>query len=119
MLGGGTVKELYELKGKDPHQTVCRPGCCAGTLKRSLKRGRKSASTRLASGMVDAPARRSSLISLSWKVPAIRSTRPLPCGDRANTNCMPSSSIARVNCVAALTFCLVPGVCLKTECLSA
>ena len=93
-------------------------GCCAGTLKRSLKRGRKSVSTRLASRIVVAPARRSSLISLSWKVPAIRSTRPLPCGERANTNCIPSPSIARVNCVAVLTFRLVPVVCLKTECLS-
>ena len=72
--------------------------CCGGTRKRWLKRGRKSASTRLASSMVACTPRvavRST--SLSWKVPAIRSTRPLACGERANISCMPSSSIARLN----------------------
>ena len=74
--------------------------------------------TRLASCTVDARASRSSLTSLSWKVPAIRSTRPLPWGERGNTICIPSSSIARANWVADLTFCLTPGVCLKALCLS-
>ena len=45
----------------------------------------------------DCPASRISVTSLSWKVPAVRSTRPLACGDRANISCMPSSSIARLN----------------------
>ena len=71
--------------------------CCGGTRKRWLKQGRKSASMWLASSMVAASASRSSVTSLSWKVPAIRSTRPLACGDRANISCTPSSSIARLN----------------------
>ena len=49
--------------------------------------------------MVTAPASLSSVTSLSWNVPAVRSTLPLACGDRAKTICMPSSSIARLNCV--------------------
>ena len=43
--------------------------CCDGTPKRSLKRGRKSSSTRLASSMVVARASLSSETSLSWRVP--------------------------------------------------
>ena len=48
-----------------------------------------------------APASLSSVTNLSWNVPAVRSTLPLACGDRAKTICMPSSSIARLNCVGA------------------
>ena len=38
----------------------------------------------LACSTVVAPASRSSVISRSWKVPAVRSTRPLAWGDRTN-----------------------------------
>ena len=58
-------------------------GCCGGTRKRQLKRGRNWSSTLLASPMPLAPARRSSVTSRSWNVPAVRSTRPLAWGDRA------------------------------------
>ena len=37
----------------------------------------------ISENMVVAPASRSSVTSLSWKVPAARSTRPLACGDSA------------------------------------
>ena len=84
-----------------------------GTRKRSLKRGRKSSSTRLASSMVVAPASLISVTNLSWSVPAVRSTRPLACGDRANISCTPISPIARENWVGAATVS-DGGVCLKT-----
>ena len=47
--------------------------------------------------MVVAPASLSSVTNLSWSVPAVRSTRPLACGDRANISCTPISPIAREN----------------------
>ena len=88
--------------------------CCGGTRKRR----RKPSSTRFASSMVAASASRSSVTSLSWKVPAIRSTRPLACGDRANISCTPSSSIARLNWVGAPA-ASDGGVYLNTACRSA
>ena len=42
----------------------------------------------------------SSVTNLSWSVPAVRSTLPLACGDRAKTICIPLA-IARLNCVGA------------------
>ncbi len=78
-------------------RTVCLVGFRAGTLNCSLKRGKKLLSTLLASAMVEAPARRSSVTNLSWKVPAIRSTRPLACGERARMSSMPVSSMAQVS----------------------
>ena len=51
--------------------------CLAGTPKRSLKGGRKSANTRLVSSTVAACASLGSVTSLSWNVPALRSTLPL------------------------------------------
>ena len=106
------------------HRTVSRhiPGSgtryavsafSGGTRKRSLKRGRKSLSTRLASSMVVAPASLISVTNLSWSVPAVRSTRPLACGDRANISCTPISPIARENWVGAAAVS-DGGVCLKT-----
>ena len=76
-----------------------------------------SFSTTLASSMVVAPASLSSVTSLPWKVPAVRSTLPFACGDRAKTICIPSSSIARLNCVGAAAI-PDPGTFLKTECRS-
>ena len=58
-------------------------GYGGGTPKRRLNRGRNCFSTLLASPMLLAPASRSSVTSRSWKVPAARSTRPFPWGDRA------------------------------------
>ena len=51
--------------------------------------------------MVEAEARRSSVTRRSWNVPAIRSTRPLACGERAKIRRTPSSAIARANWVDA------------------
>ena len=48
---------------------------------------------------VAAPASLSSVASRAWKVPAVRSTRPLACGERAKINCIPISAIARPNWV--------------------
>ena len=48
----------------------------AGTPKRRLNRGRNCCNTALACSTVVAPASRSSVISRSWKAPAVRSTRP-------------------------------------------
>ena len=39
------------------------------------------------------------MISRSWKVPAVRSTRPFAWGDSAKISCVPSSSMARPNWV--------------------
>ena len=61
--------------------------------------GGKSRSTALAWSMVLAPASLSSLTNRSWKVPAIRSTRPLAWGERAKTCSMPNSPMALVNWV--------------------
>ena len=73
----------------------------AATAKRALKRGRKRSSTACASPMVVAEARRSSVTRRSWNVPAMRSTRPLACGERAKIRRTPSSAIARANWVDA------------------
>ena len=59
-------------------------GCSGCTAKRALQRGRKSRSMAVAWPIVLASARRSSVTSSrSWKVSAMRSTRPLACGERA------------------------------------
>ena len=88
-----------------------------GRRRRRLYRGRNCSSTPLASPMLLAPVKRSSVTSQSWKVPAVRSTRPLASGEGANIIRIPSSSMARLNWVA------VPGrpdprVYLKTPCRS-
>ena len=69
--------------------------------KRLLKRVKKAHRTWLASEMVLAPARRSSVTSRSWKVPLARSTRPFASGERAKICSTPSSAIARPNWVGA------------------
>ena len=58
------------------HGPECRLGTLGRTPKRRLKRGRNCCKTALACGAVVAPASRSSVINRSWKVPAVRSTRP-------------------------------------------
>ena len=78
-------------------------GWRAATAKRALKRGRKPSSTVCASAMVVAEARRSSVTRRSWNVPAMRSTRPLACGERAKIRRTPSSASARANWVEACT----------------
>ena len=90
---------------------------CGGTRKRRLYRGRNCSSPPLASPILLAPAKRSSVTSRSQKVPAARSTRPLAWGERANFICIPSSSMARLNWVA-VPGRPGPGVCLKTPCRS-
>jgi len=50
-----------------------------------------------ASAIVAAPAWHNSVTSRSWSVPAKHSTRPLACGERANTWVIPSSLSARAN----------------------
>ena len=112
-LGRGLYRGTSAGPGRD-----MRSLCAVVAHGRWLKRGRKSASTRLASSMVAASASRSSVTSLSWKVPAIRSTRPLAWGDRANISCTPSSSIARLNWVGAAA-ASDGGVYLNTACRSA
>ena len=78
-----------DLPGSACSRRSCRGGCRdraaryassgsrADTLSCTLKRGRNSRSTLLASAIVDASVRRISVTSLSWKVPAMRPTRPL------------------------------------------
>ena len=92
-------------------------GYGGGTPKRRLNRGRNCFSTLLASPMLLAPASRSSVTSRSWKVPAARSTRPFPWGDRAKIIWIPSSSMPRLNWVG-IPGRPEPGVCLKTPCRS-
>ena len=59
-------------------------------------------------------ARRSSVTSRSWNVPAVRSTRPFACGDLANIWRIPNSSMARANWVGPAGFWRGSPVCLKT-----
>ena len=63
--------------------------------------------------MVLAPARRSSVTSRSWKVPAARSTRPLAWGERAKICRIPSSCRDRVNWVASAAVLRLAGVVLE------
>ena len=69
---------------------IGRLGLAIGTL----LTGGLGTITSLASSMVVTPARRSSVTSRSWNVPAVRSTRPFACGDLANIWRIPSSSMA-------------------------
>ena len=81
--------------------------------KTGVETGQESRSTAVAWSMVLASARRSSVTSRSWKVSAMRSTRPLAWGERAKICRIPSSCNERVNWVASAAVSGWRALCLN------